>query len=91
LLDATLATRTTKIDIDQDALDQAWRDDGATINLGTDDIDQLVNAARPTSAPPALRLDTKIAIPPVHSASTPRTHRGRLNRRVRHDRRRCFA
>jgi len=60
--DATLATRTTKIDIDQDTLDQAWRDDGATINFGSTDINQLLKDARPIPAPPALRPDSKIAI-----------------------------
>ena len=62
--DATLATRTVKLDIDQDTLDETWRDDGATIDYGCDDIDQLLTNARPIPAAPVLRADSTVAIRP---------------------------
>lgn len=62
--DATLATRTTKLDIDQDTLDETWRDDGATIDYGCDDIDQLLTNARPIPAAAVLRADSTVAIRP---------------------------
>ena len=62
--DATLATRTVKLDIDQDTLDETWRDDGATIDYGCDDIDQLLSNARPIPAATVLRADSTVAIRP---------------------------
>jgi conjugative relaxase-like TrwC/TraI family protein len=62
--DATLATRTVKLDIDQDTLDETWRDDGATIDYGCDDIDQLLTNARPIAAATVLRADSEVAIRP---------------------------
>lgn len=62
--DATLATRTTKLDIDQDTLDETWRDDGATIDYGCDDIDQLLTNTRPIPPATVLRADSTVAIRP---------------------------
>jgi conjugative relaxase-like TrwC/TraI family protein len=62
--DATLATRTVKLDIDQDTLDETWCDDGATIDYGCDDIDQLLTNARPIPAAAVLRADSTVTIRP---------------------------
>ena len=70
---ATLATRSTKIDIDQETLDQVWVDDGASIGFGADDIDQLISNTRPIPPTQVLGPDSKISIRrPTRHASNER-------------------
>lgn len=58
---ATLATRTAKIEIDQDTLDERWSEDGATIGFGTDDVNALLATCEPIASHPSLTSDTRIA------------------------------
>jgi conjugative relaxase-like TrwC/TraI family protein len=50
----TLATRTAKVEIDQDTLDERWAEDGATIGFGDADVDRLLVAVDPINTPPDL-------------------------------------
>ena len=57
----TLATRTAKVEIDQETLDRHWLDDGATIGFGPHDINQLLATATPAMIHTVLEPDTRIA------------------------------
>lgn len=60
--DVTLATRTAKLDVDQETLDRTWLDDGQSIGFGPDDINQLLATCRPIPDPQPLTPDTNIEI-----------------------------
>lgn len=58
---ATLATRTAKIEIDQDTLDERWSEEGATIGFGTEDVNALLATCEPVISHSTLNPDTSIA------------------------------
>ncbi|MEM1334211.1 MAG: MobF family relaxase, partial [Actinomycetota bacterium] len=59
---ATLATRTAKVEIDHETLDQRWADDGSTIGFGSDDINRLLRGNQPRTAVRDLTADSKLAM-----------------------------
>ena len=59
---ATLATRTAKVEVDQETLDQRWLDDADSIGYGPVDIDQLLAHCSPGTPTLALAPDTLIAV-----------------------------
>lgn len=60
--DAMLATRSKKLDIDHDTLDEHWQADAATVDYSPDNITQLLSHARPLDPEQPLAADAQIAV-----------------------------
>ena len=60
--DAMLATRTKKLDIDHETLDEHWESDAASVDYSPSDITQLLAHARPLDPEQPLATDSRIAV-----------------------------
>jgi len=65
--DAMLATRTKKLDIDHDTLDQHWEADAAKVDYSPTDIAELLAHATPLGPEAALTSGTRIAVQAVNT------------------------
>ncbi len=60
--DATLATRPSKVDVDQSTLDERWIEDGRSVSFGSVDVDHLLRGTQPIHAAAPLAAGDTVAV-----------------------------